>query len=389
MTKLFPILLAAAITATSAISVSAQSTAPAITEDFKPSSLNQPAQEYPQVNSQGYVRFRVVAPDAKAVRASLGLRGQGGTALTKAADGSWTGTTAGPLDQGFHYYHLTVDGGTFNDPAALNFFGSRRWESGIEIPAQDADFYALKDVAHGQVQQVLFPSASTGTVRRAYVYTPPGYEKGAARYPVLYLQHGWGEDETAWSNQGRANLIMDNLIASGKARPFIIVMTYGMTNETRPGGLASFDIKPFQTVLVNELIPYIDTHFRTQADARHRAMAGLSMGGFETKLITSANLDKFAYIGLFSGGTFSLADVNNMPGFRDRVKLVFVSFGSRELEGGRVGPPGGPPSDPRANAEGLKTAGLNSVFYVSPNTAHEFLSWRRSLLEFAPLLFRD
>ena len=373
---------------------SAQTTAPAIAEDFKPSSLNQPGQQYPQVNSQGYVRFRIVAPEAQGVKVSLGLGGRGGTTLAKAADGSWTGTTEGPLDEGFHYYHLNVDGGTFNDPGTLNFYGSVRWESGIEIPAHDADFYALKDVPHGHVQQVLFPSPSTGTQRRAFVYTPPGYDKNQReRYPVLYLQHGWGEDETAWSNQGQANLIMDNLIAEGKTRPFIIVMTYGMTNDIRPGspgGLASFDIHPFQTVLISELIPYVDGHFRTLADQRHRAMAGLSMGGFETKLIAPANLDKFAYIGLLSGGSFSLDDVNRTPGFRDKVKLVFVSFGSRELErGGMVGPPGVPRADPRANAEALKSAGINSVFYVSPGTAHEFLSWRRSLHEMAPLLFRD
>jgi enterochelin esterase-like enzyme len=393
MTKTISVLLAAAVTAITVSAGSAQNAAPAVVQDFKPSSLNQPGQQYPQVNSQGYARFRIVAPDAKAIRVSLGLGGQGGTVLTKGADGAWEGTTTGPLDQGFHYYHLTVDGGTFNDPGAQNFYGSTRWESGIEIPAQDADFYAVKDVLHGHVQQVLFASPSTGTTRRAFVYTPPGYEKNAGtRYPVLYLQHGWGEDETAWSNQGHANLILDNLIAARKTRPFIIVMTYGMTNEIRPGapgGLASFNIKPFQTVLLDELIPYIDSHFRTLADARHRAMAGLSMGGFETKLITSANPDKFAYIGLFSGGTFSLADVNAIPGFKQKVKLVFVSFGSRELEGGRSGPPGAAPSDPRANAEALKRAGFNSVFYVSPNTAHEFLSWRRSLREFAPLLFRD
>ena len=373
---------------------SAQTTAPAIAEDFKPSSLNQPGQQYPQVNSQGYVRFRIVAPEAQGVKVSLGLGGRGGTTLAKAADGSWTGTTEGPLDEGFHYYHLNVDGGTFNDPGTLNFYGSVRWESGIEIPAHDADFYALKDVPHGHVQQVLFPSPSTGTQRRAFVYTPPGYDKNQReRYPVLYLQHGWGEDETAWSNQGHANLIMDNLIAEGKTRPFIIVMTYGMTNDIRPGspgGLASFDIHPFQTVLINELIPYVDGHFRTLADQRHRAMAGLSMGGFETKLIAPANLDKFAYIGLLSGGSFSLDDVNRTPGFRNKVKLVFVSFGSRELErGGMVGPPGVPRADPRVNADALKSAGINSVFYVSPGTAHEFLSWRRSLHEMAPLLFRD
>ncbi|MEZ0496425.1 alpha/beta hydrolase-fold protein [Sphingomonas sp. IW22] len=387
------------LAATAAAPVSAQTAtssaaAPAaIVEDFKPSSLNQPGQDYPQVNSQGYARFRIVAPDAKAVKVSLGLGGRGGTVLTKAADGSWMGTSEGPLDEGFHYYHVTIDGGVFNDPGAQNFYGSTRWESGIEIPAHDADFYALKNVPHGNVAQVLFPSPSTGTQRRAFVYTPPGYDRNAReRYPVLYLQHGWGEDETAWPNQGHANLIMDNMIAAGETRPFIIVMTYGMTNDVRPGapgGLASFDIKPFQTVLLDELIPYVDGHFRTIADPQHRAMAGLSMGGFETKLIAPKNLDTFNYIGLFSGGTVSIDDVNNTPGYRDKVKLTFVSFGSRELEGGRGGPPGGPRVDPRVNAKALKDAGIRSAFYVSPHTAHEFLTWRRSLKEFAPLLFRD
>jgi enterochelin esterase-like enzyme len=383
-------MLAAAMIAPTAL---AQTAVPAVVEDFRPSTLNQPGQSYPQVNSQGFVRFKITAPEAKSVKVSLGLGGRGGTVLAKAADGSWTGTSEGPLDPGFHYYHLTVDGGTFNDPGTLNFYGSTRWESGIEIPADDADFYALKAVPHGRVEQILFPSPSTQTQRRAFVYTPPGYDAGKpTRYPVLYLQHGWGEDETAWSNQGHANLIMDNLIASGRARPFIIVMTYGMTNDIRPGspgGLASFDIKPFQTVLVNELIPYVDTHFRTLADQRHRAMAGLSMGGFETKLIAPKNLDTFAYIGLLSGGTMSLDDVDKTPGYRERVKLTFVSFGSRELDGGRTGPPGGPRVDPRANADALKKAGINSVFYVSPGTGHEFLSWRRSLRELAPLLFKD
>jgi enterochelin esterase-like enzyme len=386
MMRAIAMILTAVATAGAA---SAQPTAPAIVEDFRPSSVNQPGQQYPQVNSQGYARFLVLAPDAHDVKASLG--GQGGTVFTKGADGSWTGTTAGPLDEGFHYYQLTVDGGTFNDPGTLNFYGSKRWKSGIEVPAQDADFYALKDVPHGRVVQVLFPSPSTGTQQRAFVYTPPGYDQNPrARYPILYLQHGWGEDETAWANQGHANLIMDNLIAAGKTRPFIIVMTYGMTNDTPPGGLSSFDVRPFKTVLINELLPYVDAHFRTFADQRHRAMAGLSMGGFETRLIAPANLDKFAYIGLFSGGTLSLEDVNKAPGYRDKVKLTFVSYGSRELNAeGLTRPPTGPSTNPRQNADALKQAGLNSVFYVSPNTAHEFLTWRRSLREFAPLLFRD
>src|SRR6186713_2784468 len=243
----------------------AQNTQPAIIEDFKPSSFNQPFQQYPQVNSQGYARFRIHAPNADSVRVSLGLGGQGGTKLTKADSGYFIGTTAGPMDEGFHYYRVNVDGATFNDPGTGFFYGSVRCESGIEIPAKDQDFYALKDVPHGHVQQVLFPSKSTNTSRRAFVYTPPGYEKNQkVRYPVLYLQHGWGEDETAWSNQGRANLIMDNLIAEGKIKPFIIVMTYGMTNEIKWGGLKNFDITPFQTVLVDELIPYVDANFRTQ-----------------------------------------------------------------------------------------------------------------------------
>ena len=368
--------------------------ADAIKEDFKPSELNQPGQEYPQVNSQGYARFRITAPDAKAVSVSLGLGGRGGTTLSKGTDGVWTGTTSGPLDQGFHYYHRSVDGGTFNDPGTLNYYGSIRWESGIEIPAYDRDFYALKDVPHGKVQQVLFPSKSTGTVRRAFVYTPPGYDKGGKSYPVLYLQHGWGEDETAWSNQGHANLIMDNLLAEGKTKPFIIVMTYGMTNDVRIGGLASFDVSKFETVLVKELVPYIDANFRTKPNQLNRAMAGLSMGGMETRWITLKELDTFSHIGLLSGGTISLADVNTTPDFKKKVKLVFVSFGSKELNGnggpGRaVGAGGQRPADPREVTEQIKQAGVNAVFYVSPDTAHEFLSWRRSLKEMAPLLFRD
>ncbi len=358
-------------------------TEPILADDFKPSTLNQPGQQYPQVNSQRYARFRVMAPQAQTVSVSLG--GRGGTPLTKGDDGVWTGTTAQPLDEGFHYYHLTVDGGTFNDPGALNFYGSTRWESGIEIPAHDDEFYALKDVPHGQVRQILFPSKSTNTSRRAFVYTPPDYEKDVTkRYPVLYLQHGWGEDETAWSNQGRAHLIMDNLIAEGKIQPFLIVMTYGMTNEVGFGGLRNFDIKHFEAVLVDELIPYIDGHFRTLSDQPHRAMAGLSMGGMETKTITLKHLDLFSHIGLFSGGSLSMDDVANTPGFKEKVQLVFVSYGSRELGGGRRGFGG----DPKANAEALKEAGVNSHFYVSPDTAHEFQSWRRSLYQMAPLLFQ-
>ena len=353
---------------------SAQTDSLAIKEDFKPSTLNQPGQEYPQVNSQGYARFRIIAPEAQSVVVSLGLGGtRGGTPLTKADDGSWVGTTAGPMEEGFHYYRLTVDGGVFNDPGTLNFYGSTRWESGIEIPAHDQDFYALKNVPHGKVQQILFPSASTNTSRRAFVYTPPGYDKdNSIRYPVLYLQHGWGEDETAWTNQGHANLIMDNLIAEGKIKPFIIVMTYGMTNDVKIGGLRNFDITPFQTVLVDELIPYIDASFRTLADQPHRAMAGLSMGGMETKDITLARPDVFSHYALLSGGIYAPEDIKD----KSKVKLIFLSCGSFEN-----------PKGVTSAATALKDAGINAVSYVSENTRHEFQTWRRSLYELAQLLF--
>lgn len=346
-----------------------------IKEDFKSSTKNQPQQEFPQVNSQGYARFRIVAPAADSVRVSLGLGGQGGTKLEKNAEGVWLGTTSGPMDEGFHYYHVNIDGGTFNDPGALNYYGSTRWESGIEIPAHDQDFYALKEVPHGHVQQVLFSSPSTETSRRAFVYTPPEYyENPSKRYPVLYLQHGWGEDETAWSNQGHANLIMDNMIAEGKINPFIIVMTYGMTNEIKFGGLRNFDIMPFQTVLINELIPYVDSKFRTIADQQHRAMGGLSMGGMETKTITLANPEVFSHYALLSGGTYAPDDIKN----KSKVKLIFLSCGSKER-----------PYRVKSAVVALKEAGFNAVSYISEGTAHEFQTWRRSLHELAPLLFKE
>jgi enterochelin esterase-like enzyme len=359
----------------SGLSCLAQEGLPAVKDDFKPSTLNQLGQEYPQVNSQGYARFKIQAPTADSVRVSLGLGGKGGTKLVKGDDGFWTATTAGPMDEGFHYYNVKIDGGKFNDPGALNFYGSIRWESGIEIPAHDQDFYALKDVPHGHVQQILFPSKSTQTSRRAFVYTPPGYDKDrSTRYPVLYLQHGWGEDETAWSNQGRANLIMDNLIAAGKIKPFIIVMTYGMTNDVKFGRIREFDITPFQTVLVDELVPYVDATFRTKADQPHRAMGGLSMGGMETRMITMNKPDVFSHYALLSGGTYKPEDIKD----KSKVKLVFLSCGSKEK-----------PEGVRTAATALKEAGFNAVSYVSEGTAHEFQTWRRSLYELAPLLFKN
>ncbi len=382
-----------------------------IKEDFKPSELNQPGQEYPMVNSQGYARFKVNAPKATSVIVSLGLGGSGGTVLHKAEDGSWMGTTDGPMDEGFHYYHLTVDGGVLNDPGTNNYYGSTRWESGIEIPAHDADFYAMKNVPHGKVQQILFWSNSTNQVRVAWVYTPADYDKTKKKYPVLYLQHGWGENEYAWWNQGHANLIMDNLIAEGKIQPFMVVMTYGMTNEgfrpgqmpaarpaaapaaapaagapaqgapqarpARPaGGMGMMMNNGFEEVLCDELVPYVDAHFRTIAKRESRAMAGLSMGGMETHTITLARPEMFAWFGLLSGGTYNPDEIAAAGMDNKSVKGIFVGCGSKEG-----------PDQIRAAAQKLQEAGYNAKGYVSEGTAHEFLTWRRCLYEMAPMLF--
>ena len=329
------------------------------------------------VNSQGYARFKVNAPRAKSVIVSLGLGGSGGTVLHKAEDGSWMGTTAGPMDEGFHYYRLTIDGGVFNDPGTQNFYGSTRWESGIEIPAHDADFYAMKHVPHGKVQQVLFWSESTKQNRVAWVYTPPKYDKNKKKYPVLYLQHGWGENEYAWWNQGHANRIMDNLIAEGKIEPFIIVMTYGMTNEGfRPGrsagGMRSILDNGFPAVLCDELVPYIDANFRTIAKRSSRAMAGLSMGGMETHAITLDRPELFGWYGLLSGGIYRPDEVKGSG-----VLGIFLGCGSKEN-----------PDMIRQSAADLQAAGFNAKGYVSEGTAHEFLTWRRCLYEMAPMLFK-
>ena len=356
-----------------------------VVEDFKPSSVNQPGKEFPQVNSEGRVRVQISAPEAHKVQLDISAVKYD---LVKDASGVWTGESA-PQDEGFHYYQLWIDSAAVPDPGSMYYYGAMRWGSGIEIPAHDQDIYALKNVPHGQIREILFPSKSTNTSRRAFVYTPPDYEMNLnERYPVLYLQHGWGENEYGWPNQGKTNLIMDNLIASGKAKLFIIVMTYGMTNDVKIGGPRNFDITPFQTVLVDELIPFIDVNFRTLTDQPNRAMAGLSMGGFETRLITLKNLDTFSHIGLFSGGSISADDVKNTPGFKEKVKLVFVSFGSREIENigsGNRGPFGG---NPKENTEAISKEGINAHFYVSPSTAHEWQSWRRSLHEFAQLVFK-
>jgi len=377
----------------------AEDNAPA--NDWKPAPSNQAGKEYPQFNSEGRVKFRIVAPKAQ----SVGVSFRDSSPFTKGEDGAWTGYTR-PLDEGFHYYTINIDGADVPDPNSHYFYGAGRWGSAVEIPAKDQDFYALKNVPHGQLREIHYFANSSNTNRHAFVYTPPDYDKDTSRrYPVLCLQHGAGEDETGWGNQGHAGLIMDNLIAEGKAKPFIIAMEFGGnpfagprrtneapaaaggTNSAAGGPRGNFNFSAFEKALIEDFVPFVDANFRTIADQPHRAMAGLSMGGMQTRAITLAHLDTFSHIGVFSGGSIAVTNITEMAKFKEKVKLVFISYGSRELanRGDRPGFGG----DPKANVAALKEAGINSVFYESPNTAHEWQSWRRSLHEFAPLLFKD
>src|ERR1043166_8049313 len=371
------------------------------TNDGKPAPANQQGKDYPQVNSEGSVKFRVAAPKAS----SVGVSFRDSSPFTKGDDGAWTGYTR-PLDEGFHYYTINIDGAEVPDPNSHYFYGAGRWGSAVEVPAHDADFYALKNVPHGQLREIHYWAKSSNTNRHAFVYTPPDYEKDTAkRYPVLYLQHGAGEDETGWGRQGHTGEIMDNLLAEGKAKPFIVAMEFGgnpfaggqrrtnagpagATNSPAGGPRGNFNFSAFEKALIEDFIPFVDANFRTIADQPHRAMAGLSMGGMQTRTITLAHLETFSHIGVFSGGSIAVTNIADMAKFKEKVKLVFVSYGSRELGTNRVGGRGFG-GDPKVNVAALKEAGINSVFYESPNTAHEWQSWRRSLHEFAPLLFKD
>ena len=363
-----------------------------MSEDFKVTPTTQQGKQYPQVNSERKVRVSIPAREAQRVQLDIGGVKYD---LKKDTSGVWTGESA-PQDEGFHYYQLNIDGASVPDPGSLYFFGASRWGSGIEIPSKDQDFFAMKNVPHGQLRENQYFSKTSNSVRRVYIYTPPGYENNNKKYPVLYLQHGMGENETGWGNQGHANLIMDNLIAEGKAVPFIIVMENsavdlsGMPRRPRPGStpgqgapgpsMNSFNFAgQFERILIDDLIPYVESNFRVIANQKQRAMAGLSMGGMQTRSIVKTNPEKFSYVGLFSSGTFSPSEIKDIELFKKAGKLVFMSFGSREAAGAaQIG----------AVAEEWNAIGIKGVSYVSPETAHEWHSWRRSLYEFAPLLFK-
>jgi enterochelin esterase-like enzyme len=359
-----------------------------------PNPYNLYGAEYPCIEADSRVTFRFNAPDAKSVQVAIANVPYD---MVKGDDGVWTYTSE-PQDKGYHNYWMIVDSAIVLDPVTNAFIGYSHMCNGFEIPDPDGSFYDLKDVPHGSVLIENYFSRTISAWRHIFVYTPPGYEANTStRYPVLYLQHGGGEDERVWIEMGRTNLILDNLIAEVKAKPFIVVMETSAAYKPgevppkpfrpRPDGerqrtppdstrlrrMFSFDT--YKEVMLNDLIPYIDGKFRTLTDADNRAMAGLSMGSFVTRVVALANLDKFSYIGIFSGGTVAPKDITD----KSKVKLVFMSFGSRERGADGL----------KGAADALKEAGINAVSYISPLTAHEWQSWRRSLYEFAPLLFKN
>ena len=387
-------------------------------EDFKPATTNQENKQFPAVNSQRMVRAQISAPQATFV--GLDIAGKI-YQMTKDENGVWTGTSE-PQDEGFHYYQLNIDGASVPDPGSKYYYGASRWGSGIDIPAQDEEFYTVKNVPQGSINEVYYWSTVQGKMRHGYVYLPNEYYRNPTKkFPVLYLQHGMGENETGWSAQGKTGIIMDNLIAAGKATPFIIYMDNGLDTRrpgdpdpaqmrrmgppqgprpqgapqggpqgprpqgSRPGGFGrgfgNF-AEAFQQILLKDIIPMVEKNYRVIADTEHRAMAGLSMGGMQTHAITLANPTTFAYVGMFSGGTFNTEELKDAADFKKTNKVLFMSAGGRETrmaEGdGSVG----------KAAEDLKKMGINAHSYVSPETAHEWQTWRRSLYQFAQLLFK-
>ncbi len=383
--------------------------------DARPASSNAAGQQYPKVDGQQRAEFRLQAPTAQRVQVDIGAHKYD---LARDDKGLWAGVTP-PLVAGFHYYALVVDGVAMADPASESFFGVSKMMSGLEVPSPGEDFYDLKAVPHGEVREHWYYSNTNTAWRRCFVYTPPGYDETAAtRYPVVYLQHGAGEDERGWSTQGRVNFILDNLIAAGRARPMLVVMDNGGgsalfagngrgvaglmgggiatnrggtgfsgTNAPRRGGPGLFGgaAGRFADTLIHEIIPMIDATYRTIPDREHRALAGLSMGGMQTRMIGMSHLETFSELGIFSGGTLGELTATNSPlanpaEFNRLVKVAFISYGS--VEGGA--------KSLAAYHEALVSAGItNLTCYISPGTAHEWQSWRRSFYQFAPLLFQN
>ncbi len=361
--------------------------------DSWPASSNVPGAAYPRIDSEGRGIFRIKAPDAHHVQVNLP---QGHFELTRedGDEGFWSVTTE-PLEPGFHYYAFRVDGAMVFDTGSHAFYGAGRHGSGIEVPEPGVDFYERLDVPHGDVRFRDYFSEITNEWRRCLIYTPPGYDENPdERYPVLYLQHGSYEDETSWFFQGRANLILDNLIAGDEAVPMLIVMDncYAAYPDADPSDRRSATAA-FPEVVIKELIPMIDRDFRTIPDRHHRAMAGLSMGGNMTFRVVVPNLDHFVNIGSFSGTmngisgdpldhrTFADGAFADGDAFNSKMDVLWIGMGTNE--------PDIFPKAIGAFRTMLDDAGIDYVYVESPGTRHEWLTWRRALHDFAPRLFRE
>ena len=351
---------------------------PDVREDFVTSPNAQIGQSYPMVNSEGRVRVCIHAPYALSVKLDICAVKY---PLRRVDGGLWIGESA-PLDEGFHYYQIQIDGASMPDPSSLYYYGAGRWGSGVDVPSPDQEIYEVRNVPHGQVREIRYWSDTKQSMRRVNIYTPPGYDQSQSkRYPVLYLLPGGAENEDSWIQQGHLAQIMDNLIADGKAEPFIVV-----TDNCIMGHPFDWE-EEYDSIITEDLIPMVDSNFKTVPDNAHRAMAGFSYGGFQSKWTTMAHPDLFSYVGFFCGGILTVDELKDNQEFTDGIRLVFVSYGGNELNGSIVfGIDEG--VDPRKETEALKEHGVNLVYYVSPNTHHEWHSCRRSLYRFAQLLFK-
>ena len=349
-----------------------------------------PGNEFPKVDKERRAYFRINAPQARKVVVDICSKKYD---MQPDGKGNFMAVTD-PLPVGFHYYFMNIDGVNFIDPASETYFGCNREAGGLEVPeGPEGDYYRPQQgIAHGQVRSIYYhsPNSKYGEWRHALVYTPAEYEKGKKRYPVLYLQHGMGEGETSWMLQGKMQHIMDNAIAKGEAVPMIVVMESGDIKApfnfagggSNQQGRSEYGAS-FYPVLLNDLIPYIDANFRTKTDRDNRAMAGLSWGGHQTFDIVLQNLDKFAWMGTFSGAIFGL-DVKtayngvfaNADEFNKKMHYFYMNWGSEDF------------IKSQPIVDGLRQLGIKVDSSVSEGTGHEFLTWRRGLHEFIPHLFK-
>jgi len=345
-----------------------------------------PGNDFPKVDKEHRAYFKIggLKPTANPVLDICSKKYD----MHRDAQGNWFAVTD-PLPVGFHYYFVNVGGQNFVDPSTETFFGCHRQAGGIEIPeGPEGNYYRPQPgVPQGQVRSLYYFSNEQQRWRHAMIYTPAEYEQGKKRYPVLYLQHGMGEDETGWTKQGHMQHIMDNAIARGEAVPMIVVMESGDIKAPFGGGEnragRSQYGASFYPVLLNDLIPYIDKNFRTKADREHRAMAGLSWGGHQTFDVVLTHLDKFAWMGTFSGAIFGL-DVKtaydgvftNADKLNKQIHYIYMNWGEEDfIKSGEL-------------VKQLRNQGIKVDANESKGTAHEWLTWRRGLYEFIPHLFR-